>query len=975
MKRLIGIWIFFIVSIQLFSLGAFNTFNQRNHAELKWKEIESTHIRIIYHEPLQDYAVASAKVAEGAWQHLSSKYKVTPKDKIDLYISDQDDITNGATVLNSYIFIWVNQNDYIRVFTGKEKWLEKVIPHEMSHYFLSYSITDWLSKYMPISKLTFPREVNEGFAQYFSCEPWGYNRGDRYLRTAVFANQMDYSGAYHDNGGLIYAKGFSMVSYLSSQYGEDKLIAMLNYRTKSKEYKFDKAFESVYHKKFDEFIEEWKRYIYTWYYGNVYELKNTVALDSTASYTLNGLDLLKTGYYSISNITANHNKVIASIRRNQYQKYSELITADLNIDSLKANKMVLQNTKTFAIGGYFLHNAQSNNLQYITYSSYTRQEKGKIGTEVFLINTTTGENQSISAGNYSVVNNEGAVWYQHISTKDNAIYKYANNKKTKVLAFDNNTQIYDLQLSQDEKKLAVLLFDEKKRFVLNIYDLDSMNILYTKEQENAVQKMIYANDNAIFLSSEKGPDYRLVIEQYNLTTGQVISYLAPAYNIEPIQLEPKNNELEVIGFVDYNRNNVSLCKIKLQAETMPAQTTIKSQTEQYYGKWISQTQGKEIAFPDTCTISVPTDYNSIKNIKPRTFIIFPSGEGLMLSTILSEAMGKHLFSFVASVPYSDFPKHLYYFANYNNTCIAPTITVNSYRSGLFAGVWENKPYFMLDKSISITASLPLDWIRKPFWGLECYSGLSYHDFDMKDRSFNVQPYYEEGSTASYQAGFTVGYNLSYANNQVHPVRKFQLQYSVEGSSNKLGMNKSFTSHHAFLENTYSPFLNLTSNEFTRTIAFTQKTSWDLLNGRYFIQYQPGIDRYEKYMNGNAPFFNRFYVRGYKETALAKQFVQMQQEVWFKLTNNVNANIDALLPILTADYVGLGFWVDYNRLISIKEPYSLRGKDKELKALGSELKINSDIMSFNVVHRLGYAADYKMKDWSFYYLLSLNTPGL
>ncbi len=105
MRGKIFVGIILMLATQLFGMGAFNNFNNRNHAEIEWLEMESEHFRLIYHTPLQDWALESINIAEATFAALEKSYNNKPEGKILFYISDQDDIANGATVFDNYIFI------------------------------------------------------------------------------------------------------------------------------------------------------------------------------------------------------------------------------------------------------------------------------------------------------------------------------------------------------------------------------------------------------------------------------------------------------------------------------------------------------------------------------------------------------------------------------------------------------------------------------------------------------------------------------------------------------------------------------------------------------------------------------------------------------------------------------------------------------------------------------------------------------
>src|SRR5690625_6806991 len=98
--------------------------------------------------------------------------------------------------------ICVNLNEYAETMTGNEKWLRKVIAHELAHIFhfkavwsdfglLNYAIAEPL-----------PRVWTEGLAQY-QTEYWDSQRGDRWLRKAILDSRPGYrDGSSIANGRL-----------------------------------------------------------------------------------------------------------------------------------------------------------------------------------------------------------------------------------------------------------------------------------------------------------------------------------------------------------------------------------------------------------------------------------------------------------------------------------------------------------------------------------------------------------------------------------------------------------------------------------------------------------------------------------------------------------------------------------------------------------------------------------------------------
>ena len=91
-KLLLIAWIMIVFSSQIFG---FYAFNRRNHPELDWKEVQSENVTIVYHDPLSETAQEALQVAEASYQSLSQSYDLELDEKVKIFISNQDDITNG----------------------------------------------------------------------------------------------------------------------------------------------------------------------------------------------------------------------------------------------------------------------------------------------------------------------------------------------------------------------------------------------------------------------------------------------------------------------------------------------------------------------------------------------------------------------------------------------------------------------------------------------------------------------------------------------------------------------------------------------------------------------------------------------------------------------------------------------------------------------------------------------------------------
>src|SRR6056297_305024 len=166
MRKIFYAALFLALPVLLQAQG-FNSLNGRNHPELKWRAAETRHFKIMYPRHLQGIENEAAAIAEETYKALSENLEVTFNRKIRIYLSDEDEIANGFAVPigKAYTDIWVNVNDYADSFTGREKWLRKVIAHELAHIFHFEAVESNMGLWQFAVADPLPRFFTEGLAQ------------------------------------------------------------------------------------------------------------------------------------------------------------------------------------------------------------------------------------------------------------------------------------------------------------------------------------------------------------------------------------------------------------------------------------------------------------------------------------------------------------------------------------------------------------------------------------------------------------------------------------------------------------------------------------------------------------------------------------------------------------------------------------------------------------------------------------------
>ena len=939
-----------LLTVFAFNLSGFTMLNQRSHPELDWKQLETENIIIVYHQPFRETALQTAAIAEETFNKLSKSYKIKLNKKIKIYISDQDDIVNGYTFLTDHIVLWISQNDFIHIFTGKEKWIRKVVSHEMSHFFMYSKIGSWLDNFYPYSAITFPRDFSEGYAMYYSGEEWGYGREDAELRKGVFANDL----SLESSRGYFYTTGFSMIKYLSSLYGEDKLQQLLEQKDKYGLYDFEEAFKEVYKEDLIDFKDRWRRYIYTYYYGEAYNMKDKIsATDSCSSYSINGLSTIKSDWFRIDKAVVKGENVLLYGKKNKNQHYFDLYYGKLNGDSLKLKKLSLDDKRELLKTDRIIDLDLSHNGKFVTYSKYSRAEFGSIRKKIYTIKTNTGEQDFRQKGNHSVITNGGDIYFHKYDRGGSRILLNDNSGNTvEVLRFDDDTQIGNLVLNDDETKLAYSKFDSNSEFFIDIYDLKQKKIVRSLKTAFIARKMIWLGGNLSF-SVESAKDFRTGFSLLNIKSGKLEEYETPAFNIEPIAVLNREPELELLTFGAVNRKDsplgiVKLIRIKESGEKL----TQKKLPANHYTKWISTEYKNKISSEvENPEIISEKGYNSFMNLTLLAALPIPFDDGMAITTIAMDPLGKHTITVAGYSSYDLDMDEAWYTAGYVNRSFYPVVSLNYAQFKWFAGMENEKVYYQDLKKLMVDIKFPVDYIKKPFWFLNYSFAFEYTDAEMTDNSLDAPTLFEDGNGMSLGAKVSGGFDLPYLNHLFHPIKKVELAYQIFGAEKKIGMDHSFNHHLFNIKLGYAPLYDFSGIDYF-TLVSNSRYEWQ--NGKYFVQDQPGIDKYE-----NIPveglISNKTFVRGNQETLNGDQLFTSNSELWLKLPEAHLDKLEFFFPqILKPNYLGVAAFLDYSSL-------KTDGFSKEIKSFGWEVKAVINLLGIPTVHRLGEAYDLKTKD--------------
>lgn len=288
MKKLSSLVLLLVTSGVLFAQGYFPL----TYRHLNWKQFESEHATILYHEPLESKARQMAAVYDSVFSSICQLYGYTPIRQT-VILRDTDDYSNGAAYFyDDKIEIWATSLDF--PFRGNHRWLEDVISHEFTHIVQIQASMKWSKRFpawylqifgyenvrrpdilygypnqlvsVPFLNIMVPAWLAEGTAQYnvpgMYYDFWDTHR-DMILRARTLdSTLLTWSGMMSFNktsldGETVYNQGFHLTSWLATRYGSLAL-KQLNTELKSMTtWSIGSAMEKAFGKPGEELYTEW----------------------------------------------------------------------------------------------------------------------------------------------------------------------------------------------------------------------------------------------------------------------------------------------------------------------------------------------------------------------------------------------------------------------------------------------------------------------------------------------------------------------------------------------------------------------------------------------------------------------------------------------------------------------------------------------------------------------------------------------
>ncbi len=976
MKRAaILVSVLIVFAFQVVKGQGFNSFNERNHPELKWQVSETEHFLIMYPDRIAGIQDQAAAIAEATYEALSINLDIEFDQKIRIYLSDEDEINNGFAVpfKRPYTNIWVQLNDYNEIWTGSEKWLRKVIAHELAHIFHFEAVKSDLGLFQYVIANPVPSFWTEGLAQY-ETEEWDSQRGDRWLRKAIFDDDLNYSsGRSIEDGRLRYALGNSQLRYFTEKYNDSTLINLLKHREKLfglvEYHDFGSAFEETIKGGYGAFYDDWRKHMNVYY--------NTIASQMERVDSLYSEPFEFPGQFYFDAAVSSDDSVIAILSLTSMERPVKRLHLIQN-DST-------QNTQQIGEGGINADLSWSKGGNYLYYSRLIRGENSSLINDIFRYDIENEKEIRLTfdrrarfpvSGQHEseivYVVNEGG-------TGNLFSLNLETQQETKITDYKGDIQLLWPLWIESQNSWLVHVFQKDGSRYLKLIDpksgeetridnaqIDNRKPILSPDGDRIAYVSLRDDVPNVFIYDLKA---KAETRYTNVFTGtEVFGWVSDHDSTGKEHLligASESRDNDNLFFVDAGRRVV-------QAEVIKPKS---------YSSWTKHAPPEKIKSriePNADLITDSYTYRSFRNLSHVFSIALPYYDnpddwGIFATTNWAEPLSKHLITIGGWISIPDPFSRSYGVASYINNQFYPTLGFAAYHlpeNGQFYG-----SEFLTEEYIGgeVSASWPLDVFSTPY---------QTSSFSVKARYFNTNPYDQgrfigkpnipfprQATVADIQFSWYIKKQRPWKHNLLHPLDGTGLKLSISASGKVLGADISAikTNIHSY---TILPFIGL--NRFY--IEGRLQALW----GNPLPQNFVGFTRYDN-ISIDLPgmpvqFFNdNERVRGYREFVFGDQVAFGSVEYRIPFIPSLQTE---LLGLISFGGVNLAFFSDAGAVWGGQSSSGKTGTILRWGA-GTELKNQLNLFGLNVTHSLGFAqpADklFTNYDPDLYYRVSAVVP--
>lgn len=955
----------------------FNTTNGRNHPELNWKVAETEHFEIMYPERLSGIENRAASIAEASYRVVSENLEINFEDKIRIYLSDEDEITNGFAVPigNGYTDIWVHVNDYAETFTGREKWLRKVIAHELAHIFHFQAVKSKIGFWQFVFGDPLPGFWTEGFAQY-QTEEWDAQRGDRWLRLSVFDDEMNYNENNSPvNRRLLYATGNSQLRFFTETYGDSAVVKLFGHRSRFlglPYHDFSTAFSETTGESYKDFNDRWRKHINVYY--------NTLASGMGRSDSLSDETVSFPGQFLYDVKYSPNLEYLAVLSLTSLERPVRRLYLTNN-DSTKKTEILVEGSIRQGIDW-------SPEGDRLVYARRTREKHGALVHDLFIYDLVNREEHQLTQNRrarwpvFSPDGNAVAYIVNEGPTANIYLRDLQSGNEQKLTSYADDTQLIQLTWNYPRNKLVFQRFDENRNRYLVMLDPETGEEEILDRGEGTVDNrmpVISPDGNRIAFTSfrDNVPNvfiYDLANKEsrrftFQFTGATAYQWLGPTKEYPAGRLilkatEEKDREYVYAVAEDYT--------FGIHYMMMPEE----------YGSWRSKSPPNRLPAairPDASLVEQRYPYRSIRNLThifsfALPYYDFNRDYGIFGMSSWTEPLGKHTIVGAGNLSIKNFEQDSYGLLTYVNNQLYPSIAFSAYKIPGIAQFYGSDLLIEELTGGEVQASWPIDWFDRPYRS---------DRFSMRLRHVLVEPLESisfpgnqpvplaaSARQTDLKLSWTTKKQRPWKNNMLHPLDGYGIRFQVTGSEKILG------SETAFITPDVSAYKIFPGAGLQRLYLYGR---FQAQFGEPLPQDYIGFSRYSNIDwpvpegNFTIPYSKPERVRGYKSFVSGKQVAFGSLEYRMPVLPSLETSI--LSGLLSLGESTITLFADAGVVWDVQIP---AGQTTERRlGTGVEIKNQVGIGPLKFVHSLGIAQPagdlFSGGDYDLYYQIKGSVP--
>ncbi len=713
-----------------------------NHPELRWKQIETKHFVLVYHQGLDSIVQMAAPIAEEVYHVVTTNLQTSLSEKVRIYFSDNDEERNAFTFGDEYIFIWMrgilDDNLFSLRASGTSKWLRSVITHEFTHITIAHATRTWSDFLFPAINDKVPRWFNEGMARYMEPDGWTPDL-DIALRIAAVSSQLHLTDDDFLSGTLLYEGGQSLVRYIAATYGDSALVKILKYRRGGLfPYNFDDAVKSATKHSLNEIYNEWHK-ILNVYYNTQYGQKEDI--EDIARKIPSHLAIVEAARL------APDGKRIAILGKRTEDEPTKLFL--LPNDTGSEPRLL---TGASGIEPYL---SWSPDGKYVLFSKIRWGTHGDLIYDLYRCDAKSGCLDRISSNErleYPDWSPDGKtiVAAQFFRSGSDLVLLNADGSNLRKLTdfSDDQVQIYSPRWSPDGKQVAFSIFRKDGKRDIATVDVSSGAIHYLTDDSINDRYPIWSpkGDSIIFLSFKNGlPDLYCMASIGQQGQGGLYGRQLCDVASNILAWDISKDSILVTSLT--NRNSVQLFLLAAHRSVVPR--VPGEPVEKKYMAWRSVRWPLITPPADSIppvTSAGPFAYNSLAHIRPLLYLPIigtdldhtgDPGTQWGTLTLLSDEMQKHLLT--AFAWYGTVSRTVSGGFEYQNNQLLPSITVGAADILEFRDVLQDIPYYEQEKRANLGVNFAIhtpnslidfhnifvggEWNDLTPWNLSQFSGV------------------------------------------------------------------------------------------------------------------------------------------------------------------------------------------------------------------------------------------------------------